>query len=447
MPDNPERTHMKPKVLFVDDEPNILESLRVSLRPKHEAWDMFFAEDGRAALERLTLTPCNVVVSDLRMPGMSGIEFLCQITERTPDISRIILSGYADLDAAIDAVNQGKVFRFLKKPCSIVTLLKAVEDGLEQNRLITSERNLLREISTQRTRLEYILEGTNAGTWEWNVQTGNTVFNERWAELAGYILKELEPTSINTWFNLVHHDDLEESMRMMKEHCEGKTRYYTFDIRMKHKSGDWVWMRDHGRVATWDERGVPLVMYGTRIDITDVKNAEYMMREASIRDQLTGLYNRRYVVGRLEILLDKWSRGTTSGVVSMIDLDNFKAVNDEHGHLAGDEILKGVAHFFAENLRSYDLVARYGGEEFIVIFEDTDRRTVSSIMHKLLVELRKLSWSFNQRMIKVTFSGGIAGTNEFSESNLSLTKLIELADERMYEAKAAGKNRIVTGGF
>lgn len=138
---------------------------------------------------------------------------------------------------------------------------------------ITEQKNTQRCLDEERIRLSSILEGTNVGTWEWNIQSGKTVFNERWAEIVGYSLKELEPVSIATWKNLVHPDDLEMSSKLLGRHFNNELEYYECSIRMKHKSGDWVWVLDRGKVATWTEDGKPLLMCGTHQDITKEKDA------------------------------------------------------------------------------------------------------------------------------------------------------------------------------
>jgi len=115
------------------------------------------------------------------------------------------------------------------------------------------------------------LEGTKAGLWDWNVQTGETEFDERWAEIVGYELEELEPVSIETWEELAHSEDLERSDELLEKHFAGETDYYEFEGRMKHKNGDWVWIQDRGRVVEWDDEGNPVRMVGTHIDITERK--------------------------------------------------------------------------------------------------------------------------------------------------------------------------------
>ena len=131
----------------------------------------------------------------------------------------------------------------------------------------------------QKRRLDYILRGTNVGTWEWNVQTGETIFNERWAEMIGYSLSELAPVSLDTWIEHCHPDDLAKSGELLQECFEQKSEYYNYECRMRHKNGEWIWVLDRGKVATWTEDGQPEWMYGTHQEITSRKHAEESLRK------------------------------------------------------------------------------------------------------------------------------------------------------------------------
>ncbi|MCF8137527.1 MAG: response regulator [Desulfotignum sp.] len=145
---------------------------------------------------------------------------------------------------------------------------------------ITEQRQMEIDLKTERSRLEAIITGTRAGTWEWNVQTGEAVFNERWAEIIGYTLEELNPVSIETWQKFVHPDDLAQSGALLERHFNGKLDYYQAECRMKHRGGYWVWVLDRGRVSTWTDDGRPLMMSGTHLDITESKIAEESLKKA-----------------------------------------------------------------------------------------------------------------------------------------------------------------------
>ena len=133
----------KPRVLCVDDEPNVLEGLALSLRRPYE---VVTAPGGAAGLELLERDPSiAVVLSDMRMPGMNGAVFLARARELRPDAVRMLLTGHSDVDAAIAAINDGGIFRFLTKPCPPPVLLGAFAAANEQNRLATAERVLLEQ--------------------------------------------------------------------------------------------------------------------------------------------------------------------------------------------------------------------------------------------------------------------------------------------------------------
>ena len=132
---------MTMRVLFVDDEPNILDSYRRDLRK--QPYEVHTALGGQEGLEKLVKDgPFGVVVSDMRMEGMDGVRFLAKVRDRAPDTVRMMLTG-AEQQTAIEAVNEGNIFRFLTKPCPSDTLIKSLEAAVEHYRLITAERNLL----------------------------------------------------------------------------------------------------------------------------------------------------------------------------------------------------------------------------------------------------------------------------------------------------------------
>jgi response regulator RpfG family c-di-GMP phosphodiesterase len=134
---------MNQRVLFVDDEPNILEGIQRTLRKQVE---LQTASSGAEALRLIGESgPFAVVISDMRMPAMNGAQFLAKVREQEPNTVRMILSGHADLDATIAAVNDGHIYRFLTKPCPTDRLLAAVQDGLNQHRLLTAEKVLLEQ--------------------------------------------------------------------------------------------------------------------------------------------------------------------------------------------------------------------------------------------------------------------------------------------------------------
>jgi PAS domain S-box-containing protein len=191
-----------------------------------------------------------------------------------PLISQNTLIGFL----GFDSVSHEKTW-----PDNIITLVtitgKSISNAIERERA----EEALRRSEEQ---LSLALEGSNVGLWDWHVQTGATIFNERWAGILGYTLAELSPVSIKTWESLCHPDDLARSGELLQSHFSGKTPTYECEARMKHKEGHWVWVLDRGKVVEWDEAGRPARMTGTHLDITERVHHEEAIA-ASLREKET----------------------------------------------------------------------------------------------------------------------------------------------------------------
>jgi PAS domain S-box-containing protein len=145
---------------------------------------------------------------------------------------------------------------------------------------VTMEQELA--LKDERRRLQNVIDGTRAGTWEWNVQTGEVIVNAHWAEIIGFTQSELSPFSMETWLKAVHPDDLRSSKELLARHFSGDLPYYECEARMRHKDGHWVWVLDRGKVATWAAEGKPLLMSGTHQDISLRKVAEERQRQSEL---------------------------------------------------------------------------------------------------------------------------------------------------------------------
>lgn len=308
---------------------------------------------------------------------------------------------------------------------------------------ITREVELTQKLDDQKRKLEHIICGTRLGTWEWNIQTGETVFNERWAQIIGYSLSELSPTNIETWGRLCHPEDLKVSEDALTRHFGGLTEYYDCEVRMSHKDGRWVWVHDRGMVTERDELGAPLMMFGTHADITAKKEMEEKIIEISIRDPLTNVYNRRYVFARMEALAAEALRDGKTFSVAIADIDFFKPVNDEYGHLAGDFVLREFSKIVASQLRPYDLLGRFGGEEFIVVSMNSTKEQTKIILERILEAVRDASFPWEGKNLTITFSCGVADSNSCAGRSLSIEAIIRDADARLYDAKRQGRNRVL----
>jgi PAS domain S-box-containing protein len=141
------------------------------------------------------------------------------------------------------------------------------------------------ELERERSYLSSVIKGANIGTWQWNVANGGLVLNERWTEMLGYNLEELQPISLETWSSLVHPQDLEDASKLLQQNFSGELNYYDAKLRMKHKNGRWMWIHTRGQIITYAETGEPLMMYGTHTDIDELQQVHEKLREKEGRLQ------------------------------------------------------------------------------------------------------------------------------------------------------------------
>ncbi len=185
---------------------------------------------------------------------------------------------------------------------------------------------------------------------------------------------------------------------------------------------------------------------GTLLRFSVVDDAERgaltRMYEAAFRDALTGAYNRKHLDERLDAELAFALRHGTDLCVLMLDIDHFKAVNDTHGHQAGDAVLKMTAEVLAKQLRAEDMLARFGGEEFTVITRGIPLSSAITLGERLRMALGLSTTSVAGTPIRVTASVGVASLVCCGKTRDRMT-LMKIADQRLYRAKEAGRNRVI----
>jgi len=161
------------------------------------------------------------------------------------------------------------------------------------------------------------------------------------------------------------------------------------------------------------------------------------LQELSLRDGLTGLLNRRAFEELLDI--EEERRDPPPLSVVMIDIDDFKAVNDRYGHPAGDQVISGIGRAIVEALRGADLAARYGGEEFAVLLPGTVVKDAFAVAERLRARIGALSFEFGGHPVSISASIGVA--NRVAKEDCTVRELLKFADQALYEAKKRGKNR------
>jgi PAS domain S-box-containing protein len=184
----------------------------------------------------------------------------------------------------INDLNANLELRIAERTLELAQTVENLHSQIEERKRVEIE------LAIEKRRLADIINGTNVGTWEWNIKSGSVILDKRWTEIIGYSLDEISPINIQTWQNFVHPDDLKQSLVILQKHFNNDIKYYASEMRMKHKNGDWIWVLNRGRVHTLDKDGSPIAMSGTHQDITERKRAEEFENEILYLSlQLTGI--------------------------------------------------------------------------------------------------------------------------------------------------------------
>jgi diguanylate cyclase (GGDEF)-like protein/PAS domain S-box-containing protein len=301
---------------------------------------------------------------------------------------------------------------------------------------ITHRLEQREELKELKERLELAVEGGNIGIWDWNPANDKVHFNDKWAQMLGYELSELE-NNLNTWLDLIHPDDKDQTLKDIKDHLEGKTDKYHNEHRVKTKSGGWKWIRDIGKVTERDDQDNAKRIVGVHIDIDQEKRAVEEIKHLSNHDELTGLYNRRFFNEELERLSN--SRKYPLSII-VGDMNRLKEINDNYGHSMGDKYIKKAAEAIQNSVRTEDIVARIGGDEFAIILPATDYSRADNIVDRILKRIEEGN-KIEELPLPLTVALGFETTDcknqQHSVSNIR--KCYNKADKKMYEQKFADK--------
>lgn len=201
-----------------------------------------------------------------------------------------------------------------------------------------------------------------------------------------------------------------------------------------------IYMLPDNSIKYQDEEAITLILQSCSSALSRQLKIE-SLKNAAVIDPLTGCYNRREFENQLRRTISSAVRHNNPLSIFMLDLDHFKKINDTHGHLAGDKVLKEISHLVKRNMRSGDVLTRYGGEEFIAILPETDRTKAIELADRLRSKIANWPIVYENTMINVTASFGVSQL----EPNTDLTKIINDADTMLYKAKLNGRNTVMPG--
>jgi diguanylate cyclase (GGDEF)-like protein/PAS domain S-box-containing protein len=261
--------------------------------------------------------------------------------------------------------------------------------------------------------------------------------NRSLAELSGYDESALLH---KTFQEITHPDDLEADLELMNQLLAGERRTYKLEKRYRRADGSVVWVTLSVSLVR-DPDGEPLYFIAQIEDISERKALEERLLHLATHDEMTGVFNRRHFDEELGRQIEYAERYGHSGALLMLDLDNFKVINDTLGHQAGDELVKGVADRLRTRLRTTDLLGRLGGDEFGVFLPQVDAAAAERLAEALVRHVAEEPIVVDGEPLWTRGSIGVA----LFDRGLGLggRDLLMRADAAMYEAKSAGGHRSV----
>ena len=254
------------RILLVDDEPLILSSLSRRLKSRFEVATTESGIQAIAAVEEAMHAgePFSVVLCDMHMPGMDGVQTLAQIRAMAPETIGIMLTGDADQQTAITAINQGNIFRFYVKPFDSTVLSDGIAAAVRQHELLMAERHLAE--NEERWRLA--LESVGDGVWDWMPPTNETTYSESWHRMLGLPTPPM-PAHISHWWDRIHPQDASMVAAQIDRMLQGKDSSFLCEHRLLCGDDSYRWFLGRGVVLFRAANGDALRVIGTHSDVTD----------------------------------------------------------------------------------------------------------------------------------------------------------------------------------
>lgn len=280
------------------------------------------------------------------------------------------------------------------------------------------------------------IDAVGDGVWDCDLVSGHYFFGYSWQKMLGYDQGDLVPHFV-TLYDLVHAEDKPRFEAHMHAYLSGQADEYKIEYRIRCKNGEYKWVLSRGMIVERDENRQPKRVVGTHTDISQAKMLEHSIWQQAHFDNLTGLPNRRLFLDRLEHEISVSQREDKQFAVLFIDLDGFKAVNDAHGHLVGDQLLVAFSQRIQAFFRQSDTFARFAGDEFAMILGNMQSQSDMTTFAEKIVQAAEQPFQLDEVTVQISASIGLAC---YPQHGTGVDDLLRHSDTAMYAAKAKGKN-------
>lgn len=278
-------------------------------------------------------------------------------------------------------------------------------------------------------RMALVFQGTNDGIWDLDVST--RVLSALDSRSLASKIHSATRRPLEEWLSRVHPDDRARVTKVLDDHLAGDSSDCVVEYRWPDPENGWIWLLARGRAVEHDANGRPVRIVGSYMDVSARKELERRIEHMANHDALTGLANRHALDAALCERIAAYHRSGTGAVLMVLDLDGFKAVNDGHGHLTGDAVLRVLGKRLVENLSDGMIAARIGGDEFAIVADELDAGAAADLARKigeaLAAPVRVGDASVS---VGASFGWAFLPTDADDEGGLSA-----IADSRLYAAK------------
>lgn len=417
-------------VLLVEDNASdaqhVAEMLAFARAPQFKITTVGCLSDACAQLRDRTF---DVVLLDLGLPDAAGLDSFTRLRSDAPGIAIVVLSGMADEQLAISTVEAGAQDYLVKTRGDGDALQRSIRYAIARRQADEAQRQLAAIVESSADAI--IANDRDGKIVSWNPGA------ER---LYGYCAEEVigRPDSI-----LIPLERADEGRMILQAVLAGR-HVDSYETRRLRTDGAQVDVSLTVSPIT-DASGIVIGASAIARDISEQKRLESELQHRADHDHLTGLLNRSRFEHELGHHLALARRYGSGGALLSLDLDAFKAVNDAHGHAAGDELLRSVARLLSDRVRATDFVARLGGDEVAILLPQADRDGALALADSLLNAIRKCVVPVGQETAASTVSIGVALIDDHADSpdsaNSANTLLVR-ADRAMYAAKQAGGDQV-----